>query len=128
MLDEREEVERGSAGGSPEGGRSPTGGLPPAGAPEHLPARGGSGVFPPQPAVLSGPGAERGSAGRVYLSGILPPGAIPAHPGLPPLPTAQTPDAPKAPPAAVSSDPECFPDDPGEGCDASFAEEFPEVG
>ena len=128
MLDEREDVERGNAGGRPEGGRSPTGGLPPAGAPDPLPIRDGSGVFPPQPAVPSGPGVERGSAGRVYLSGILPPGATPAHPGLPPQPTAQNPDASKASPAAVSPDPECFPDDPGEGCDASFAEEFPEVG
>ncbi len=128
MLDERENVVQGNAGGRPEGGRSPTGGLPPAGAPEFLPARDNSAVLPPQASDPFAPGAEPRSAGRIYLSGILPPGAIPAHPGLSPQPTAQNPDAPKASPAAVSPDPECFPNDPGEGCDASFAEEFPEVG
>lgn len=67
MLDEREDVVPGNAGGRPEGGRSPTGGLPPAGAPEFPPARDNSVPFPPLGMVLFAPGTEPRSAGRIYL-------------------------------------------------------------
>ena len=70
MLDEREEVERGNAGGRPEGGRSPTGGLPPAGASEFLPARNNSGVLPTREPTGSGLETESRSTGRIYLSGM----------------------------------------------------------
>ena len=128
MLDEREEVERGNAGGRPEGGRSPTGGLPPAGASEFLPARNNSGVLPTREPTGSGLETESRSTGRIYLSGILPPGAIPAHPGLPPCRPTPIQDISVESATETSSGPEYVPDDMDREDGASFAEEFPEVG
>ena len=137
MLDEREGAGSGNAGGSPEGGRSQTGGEPPAGAPQ-VPCDGPRPKPLPPAQVPVNPLKDHGgvtasptagaSIGRVYLSGILPPGIPPTHPGLPPRSMPHPQEAPEEFPAEFPRQAESFPEDIAEDCGGSFAEEFPAVG